>query len=95
LYGCVINWNLGNMIYNGLITHRLCGFPFAEIGVVSERVWQILPWRVESENGTFRLVINFWFYNLHIIVSSQSLVDARALCHIAAHVRMAHGESTI
>jgi hypothetical protein len=23
------------MIYNGLITLRLCGFPFAEIGVVS------------------------------------------------------------
>jgi hypothetical protein len=35
LYGCVIDWNLGNMIYNGLITHRLCGFPFVEIGVVS------------------------------------------------------------
>ena len=27
----IFDWNLGNMIYNGLITLRLCGFPFAEI----------------------------------------------------------------
>ena len=31
----IFDWNLGNMIYNGLITHQLCGFPFAEIRVVS------------------------------------------------------------
>ena len=31
----IFYWNLGNMIYNGLITLRLCGFPFAEIGVAS------------------------------------------------------------
>ena len=31
----IFDWNLGNMIYNGLITLRRCGFPFAEIGVVS------------------------------------------------------------
>ena len=31
----IFDWNLGNMIYNGLITLRLCGFPFAKIGVVS------------------------------------------------------------
>ena len=27
----IFDWNLSNMIYNGLITFRLCGFPFAEI----------------------------------------------------------------
>ena len=27
----IFDWNLGNMIYNGLVTLRLCGFPFAEI----------------------------------------------------------------
>ena len=27
----IFDWNLGNMIYNGLITLRLCGFPFVEI----------------------------------------------------------------
>ena len=27
----IFDWNLGNMIYNGLITLRLCGFPFTEI----------------------------------------------------------------
>ena len=31
----IFDWNLGNMIYNGLITLRHCGFPFAEIGVAS------------------------------------------------------------
>jgi len=31
----IFDWNLGNMIYNGLITLRLGGFPFAEIGVIS------------------------------------------------------------
>ena len=30
----IIDWNLGNMIYHGLITLQLCGFPFTEIGVV-------------------------------------------------------------
>jgi len=30
----IFDWNLGNMIYNGLITLRLYGFPFMEIGVV-------------------------------------------------------------
>jgi hypothetical protein len=31
----IFDWNLGNKIYHGLITLRLCGFPFAEIEVVS------------------------------------------------------------
>ena len=31
----IFDWNLGNMIYNGLITLRRCGFPFTEIQVVS------------------------------------------------------------
>jgi hypothetical protein len=31
----IFDWNLGNKIYHGLITLRLCGFPFTEIGVVS------------------------------------------------------------
>ena len=29
----IFDWNLGNMIYNGPITLRLYGFPFAEIGL--------------------------------------------------------------
>ena len=28
----IFDWNLGNMIYNDLITLRRCGFPIAEIG---------------------------------------------------------------
>ena len=31
----IFDWNLGNMIYNGLITLRHCGFPFVEFGVIS------------------------------------------------------------
>ena len=35
----IFDWNLGNMIYNGLITLRLCGFPFAEIRSL-HRLWK-------------------------------------------------------
>ena len=38
----IFDWNLGNMIYNGLITLRRCGFPFAEIRVASLGVWAVL-----------------------------------------------------
>ena len=41
----IFDWNLGNMIYNDLITLRHCGFPFAEIGsfhVTSTAVMR--PW---------------------------------------------------
>ena len=34
----IFDWNSGNMIYNGLITLRLYGFPFAKIGVVSPEI---------------------------------------------------------
>ena len=36
----IFDWNLGNMIYNGLITLRCYGFPLVEIGVVSMRAAQ-------------------------------------------------------
>jgi hypothetical protein len=31
----VFDWNFGNKIHHGLITLRLCGFPFVENEVVS------------------------------------------------------------
>ena len=31
----IFDWNLGNMIYHGLITLQLCGFPIVEIEIVS------------------------------------------------------------
>ena len=34
----IFDWDLGNMIYNGLIALRLCGFPFVEIGVASDNM---------------------------------------------------------
>ena len=34
----IFDWNLDNMIYNGLITLRLCGFPFSEIRLFQEVV---------------------------------------------------------
>jgi len=43
----IFDWNLGNMIYNGLITLRHCGFPFTEIGVVSR-------WLLEHGMGMVR-----------------------------------------
>ena len=38
----IFDWNLGIMIYNGHITLQLCGFLFAEVGVVSERLRDFL-----------------------------------------------------
>ena len=43
----VFDWNLGNMTYNGLITLRRCGFPFAEIEVVSVGIRAILDLRTK------------------------------------------------
>ena len=38
----IFDWNLGNMIYNGLITLRHCGFPFMEIEVASAAAAMLL-----------------------------------------------------
>jgi hypothetical protein len=38
----IFDWNLGNKIYHGLITLRLCGFPFAKIEVVLVGIRAIL-----------------------------------------------------
>ena len=43
----IFDWNLGNLIYNGLITLRRCGFPFAEIGVASVGIRAILYHRTK------------------------------------------------
>ena len=59
----IFDWNLGNMIYNGLITLRLCGFPFTEIrslhrvcGVATtvyrrEQDSRRFGWKLDSEDG--------------------------------------------
>ena len=51
----VFDWNLGNMIYNGLITLRHCGFPFAEIGVVSVGIRAILDHRTKPSEMDDRI----------------------------------------
>ena len=43
----IFDWNLGNMIYHGLITLQLCGFPIAEIEVVSVGIRAILDHRTK------------------------------------------------
>ena len=43
----IFDWNLGNMIYNGLITLRRCGFSFVEIGVASVGIRAILDHRTK------------------------------------------------
>ena len=43
----IFEWNLGNMIYNGLITLQHGGFPFAEIGVVLVGIRAILDHRTK------------------------------------------------
>ena len=52
----IFDWYLGNMIYNGLITLRLCGFPFAEIGVVLVYVEQPLGFEDKKKpNHVYKL----------------------------------------
>ena len=43
----MLDWNLGNMIYHGLITLQLCGSPIAEIEVVSVGIRAILDHRTK------------------------------------------------
>ena len=43
----IFDWNLGNMIYNGLITLRRCGLPFAEVRVASVGIRDILDHRMK------------------------------------------------
>ena len=43
----IFDWNLGNMIYNDLITLQHYGFPFAEIGVASVGIRAILDHRTK------------------------------------------------
>ena len=43
----IFDWNSGNMIFNGLITLRLYGFLFVEIGVVLAGIRAILDHRTK------------------------------------------------
>jgi hypothetical protein len=61
----IFDWNLGNKIYHGFITLRLCGFPFAEIKVVSVGIRAILdpktkPSELDDRIGRGQLF--FWLY---------------------------------
>jgi hypothetical protein len=61
----IFDYNLGNMIYNDLITLRLCGFSFMENKVVSVGIRAILdlgtkPSEMEDRIGRGQLL--FWLY---------------------------------
>ena len=51
----IFGWNLGNMIYNGLITLRLYGFPFAENQVASIGIRAILDHRMKPSGMNDRI----------------------------------------
>ena len=61
----IFDWNLGNMIYNGLITLRLCGFPFAEIGIVSVGIRTILDPRMKPSEMDDRIGREQPFFRLY------------------------------
>ena len=61
----IFDWNLGNMIYNGLITLRLCGFPFVEIGVVSVGIRAILDLRTKPLEMDDRIGCKQPFFRLY------------------------------
>ena len=61
----VFDWNLGNMIYNGLITLRRCGFPFMEIEVVSVGIRAILDHRTKPSEMDDRIGREQPFFRLY------------------------------
>ena len=61
----IIDWNLGNMIYNGLITLRRCGLPFVEIGVVSVGIRAILDLRTKPSEMDDRIGCEQPFFRLY------------------------------
>ena len=72
----IFDWNLGNMIYHGLITLQLCGFPFAEIGVVSVGIRAILDPRTKPSEMDDRIGCEqpfFWLYSNPTFTFMQDL----------------------
>ena len=61
----IFDWNLGNMIYNDLITLRRCGFPFAEIGVISVGIRAILDHRTKPSEMDDRIGHERPFFRLY------------------------------
>ena len=61
----IIDWNLGNMIYHGLITLWLCGFPIVEIGVVSVGIRAILDLRTKPSEMDDRIGRGQPFFRLY------------------------------
>ena len=61
----IFDWNLGNMIYHGLITLQLCGFPFAKIGVVSVGIRAIIDLRTKPSEMDDRIGRGQPFFRLY------------------------------
>ena len=61
----IFDWDLGNMICNGLITLRRCGFPFTEIGVVSVDIRAIFDLRTKPLEMDDRIGREHPFFRLY------------------------------
>ena len=61
----IFDWDLGNMIYNDLITLRLCGFPITEIEVVSVVIRAILDHRTKPSEMNDRIGRGQPFFRLY------------------------------
>jgi hypothetical protein len=61
----IFDWNLGNMIYNGLITLQHCGFSFMEIRVVSVGIRAILDLRTKPSEMDDRIRREQPFFRLY------------------------------
>ena len=76
----IFNWNLGNMIYHDLITLKLSGFPFVEIGVVSVGIRAILDHRMKPLEMDDRIGHGQPFFRLYtdpafIFMQGLSIID--------------------
>ena len=61
----IFDWNLGKMIYNGLITLRLCGFSFTEIRSLQFGIRAILDPRTKPSEMDDRIGREQPFFRLY------------------------------
>ena len=76
----IFDWNLGNMIYHGLIILRLGGFPFVKIGVVLVGIRARLDHRTKPSEMDDRIGREQPFFRLYIdpaftFMQGSSIID--------------------
>ena len=87
----IFDWNLGNMIYYGLITLRRCGFPFAEIGVALVGIRAILDHRTKPLRMDDRIGREQPFFRLYTD-PAFTFMQVLSIIDLLTPVRLKHAD---